>query len=121
AAAINQDWAGQPALELRHFRGHITTDDGAIVPVGMLQRARDDVLGHVVYLLGEAIAAPARPGGSETFVRRAAQQQRLGGRKLVHFEPVAFWPALELKCPTASRQALRAAGVLHHTVQRDEL
>src|SRR5437762_12709545 len=75
-AAVNDDW---PVVLLAHavdFLREITAEHCRVVPLGRTQRRRDDVLGHAVELVRE-LSLPRRPGGGESLVGLAAEEERL--------------------------------------------
>ena len=72
-AAVDDDLTVDLLLELRDRVRDVALEDGGVIPLRLLQRRRDDVLGHVVELVGE-LAFPRRPRRGEAFVGDTFEQ-----------------------------------------------
>src|SRR6266511_4991267 len=81
-----------------------------------------DHLRHRVHLRGEpaALLAHVRPGPGEALVGDPAEQLYVAGLQLLPLEIHAL-RRRGLEAPAAVLEVLRAARILHHAVQRDEL
>jgi hypothetical protein len=107
-AASNQNVATGLLLQPGHFIEDVAGQDRRVVPVGLLQRCRDDVLWHRVHPFGEAnLVFDGRPGSSEALVRFAAEQLRVRIEQLIKLEFVALWTALESKMPNRRSESFR--------------
>src|SRR6266540_669406 len=121
-AAGHQDVAAVPLLEPGDLVDDVVPDHGRVVPLGLVQRGRHDVLGHAVHLLAElAGVGHGRPGGGEPLVGHASQEEGVGRQRLVELELGAIVPLLELEGPASVLEGLRSTRVLHHAVQAHEL
>src|SRR5438270_4981941 len=124
AASVNQDVAARLRLQPGDLAGDVAPDHLGVLPRGLVvgQRRGDDVLAHGVHLLGVALlVGPARPCLGEPLVGHPPQQEGVAGDQLVELELVSLVAAVELEGPPAVLGALRPAGVIHHSVQRNEL
>src|SRR5215211_9265367 len=88
-AAVNDDGAALPLAQAADFLHEVTAEDRRVAPLGRAQGRRDDVLGHAVELVGE-FSRPRRPGGGESLIGPAPQQQRLRLEGLVYLELIAL-------------------------------
>jgi hypothetical protein len=89
----------------------VVGDDRRVVPVGVLQRRRHDVLGHRVERVGEEVARARGPGGGEALVGDPPEQHRVG--LLQHL-------AVELAGLVAEERAGPQVRVLGDVVERGE-
>src|SRR5262245_2435203 len=120
AAAVDEDRARGLVLELLEPAHDVAGDDSRVVPLRVLERVRDDDLRVRVDLVGELPFA-RRPGLCEALVRHAAEQRHLGPHQLVELELVALVTAVVLEGPGPVLATLRAARILEHAVDRNEL
>jgi len=95
---VDDDVPVHVLLQLRDVLGEIAAEHGRVVPLGVRQRRRDDVLGHAVELVGE-LTIPRRPGLGEALIGHPAQQQRLGLQGLVELELVSLVATIDLETP----------------------
>ena len=117
-AAGDQDDPVDLLLQLADLFGDVASEHGRVVPFGLFQSRRDDVLGHAVHLLREAdFVGDRRPGPGKALVRHAPQQLGVGLAGLVELELVALLSPADLEAPAAVLEALGAARVLHDAVQ----
>jgi hypothetical protein len=114
-AAVNNDVAVVSLFELPDLGDDITGKDGGVVPFGVGQGLRDDVLGHGVELVRE-LALVARPDGSEAVVGDPAEQKGVRVHRLVELELVAFRAAAESVGPADALEALGSARRLDDAV-----
>src|SRR5215208_417224 len=119
-AAVDDDVVGELLLELAYLGCDIPADDGRVVPLGLVQRRRDDELGHVVELVGE-LSFPRWPRIREAVVRHAPEEECVGRHRLVELELVSLFAPVELKAPTAVLVILGATRVFDDAVHRHEL
>src|SRR5918998_832374 len=119
-ASVYEDIPLDVTLQRGDGLGYVAADHRRVVPFGVCERRRDDVLRHVVELVGE-LPRPRRPGRGEPLIGHPAEQQGTARHKLLVLELVAFGPAIELEGPAAPVEILGPAGVLDHPVERDEL
>ena len=116
---MDDDVAVLLRLQLLDRLDSVTFQHRRVGPLRVVQGRGDDVLRHGVELVRE-LALARRPGLGESLVRLAAEQQRGGVHRLVELELVAF-AAVDLERPAAVLEVLRAAGVFHDSVERNEL
>jgi hypothetical protein len=108
-------------LEPRHFLGDVTPEECGVVPVHLVERARDHVLRHLVHLVREAglVGSPG-PRCGEALVGHSPQQERLRFERLVELVRVLACVA-EVERPPAVGIAGLTAGGLHDAVEGNEL
>ena len=104
-AAVDDDVAVLLLLQLRDFLHDVALQHRRVVPLGLIQGRGDDVLGHVVELVGE-LAVPRRPGLGKALVGHAPQQQGLGRERFVELELVALVAAADLEAPASVLEVL---------------
>src|SRR5919204_3180102 len=109
-AAVDDDVAVDLVPQPRNLLADVAPDHGRVGPLRILQGARDDVLRHLVELVGE-LALARRPRLGEALIRHAAQEQGLRAHRLLQFEPVALLAARDLKAPASVPVVLGSAGV----------
>ena len=121
-AGGDDDLSVELLLELRDLGHHVALDDRRVVPLGILEGRRHDVLGHAVQPVRE-LAAPGSPAQPEELVASPAEQPRLGAERLLERDLVPLLEVLaaELDEPAAEPEALLAVGVLDHAIERDVL
>src|SRR5438105_9188034 len=74
--AVNDDWSAVLLAHATDFLREIASEHCRVGPLRRPERRRDDVLGHAVELVRE-LSVPRRPGGGESLVGLAADEQRL--------------------------------------------
>src|SRR6266545_3918837 len=112
---MNNDVAVVSLFELPDLVDDVTGKDGGVVPFGVGQGLRDDVLGHGVELVRE-LALVVRPDGSEAVVGDPAEQKGVRVHRLVELELVAFRAAAEGVGPADALEALGSARRLDDAV-----
>src|SRR5437868_13212016 len=118
--AVNHDG---PVVLLAHASDilrEITAEDCRVVPMRRPQRRRDDVLGHAVELVRE-LSLPRRPGGGESLVGLAAEEERVRLEGFVDLELVAFVPAIDLERPAGVLEFLASSRRFDDPIERYEL
>src|SRR5215212_1066028 len=120
-ASVNDDVPVELVLELPDRVGEAAVEDGRVLPLGVLERARHHVLRHRVELLSEPLlVGPLGPGRGEALVSDPPEQQCIAVMELLEFVLVLAL-VRELERPVGVAVALLAAGSLHHAVDRHEL
>jgi hypothetical protein len=114
-AAVNNDVAVVSLFELPDLIDDVTGKDGGVVPFGVGQGLRDDVLGHGVELVRKYTLV-VRPDRSEAVVGDSAEQQGVRVHRLVELERVAFLAAAEGVSPADALEALGSARRLDDAV-----
>jgi hypothetical protein len=99
-------------------------DHRGVVPLRVLDRGGDEVLGHLVHALRKLAelalhAFSPGPGAGEALIGDPTDQLRLGAEELFALELAAVVAAVERERPALVLELL-AAGRLHHAVHRDE-
>ena len=120
-AAVNLDLGAVLCLQRRHVVGDVARDQRGVVPVDLFERRRSHMLAGAVEMVGDR-ALVVRPVRREDLVGPPAEQQLVGARlgHLLHHlvvEVVDRPPAVR---ESAGRVLVRAAGRLHHSVERHE-
>jgi hypothetical protein len=115
-AAMNNNVAVVSLFELPDLVDDVTRENGGVVPFGVGQGLRDDVLGHDVELVRE-LALVVRPDGSEAVVGDPAEQKGIRVHHLVKLERVAFRAAAEGIGPADALEALISARRLDDAVE----
>ncbi len=120
AAASHEDHAAGVGLQLGDLRRDVARDHRRVPPLGIGEGCRDDDLRVVVEPVGELTLA-RRPCCGEPLVGDPAEEVHLGLHQLVQLELVAVVAAVVLEGPGAVLVVLGPAGILEHTVHRNEL
>src|SRR5688500_6338499 len=108
-------------LQLAHLGRRVAAvEDRRVVPLGVLERRRDDELRHRVELLGE-LALALRPGAGEALIGSQPYLQGVCLPRLVQLELIPFVSAVELEGPTRVLESRLAPWRLHDAVERYEL
>src|SRR5439155_1351319 len=113
-ASRDQDVSVELLLQLADLFGEVAVDHRRVVPLGVLQRRRDDELRNRVHLLPElAGAVHRRPRLRESFVGLATEELRLARHQLVELELVALFAAVEPERPAPALGKLIARAINH--------
>src|SRR5919107_3034976 len=108
-------------LQLAHLGRRVAAvEDRRVVPLGVLERRRDDELRHRVELVGE-LALALWPGAGEALIGSQPYQQTVGLPRLVQLELIPVVSAVELEGPTRVLESRLASRRLHDAVERYEL
>src|SRR6266436_1719114 len=119
-AAVNDDWSVVPFAQTVHLLREITAEDSRVAPFGRGQGRGDDVFGHAVELIRE-FSLPRRPGGGESLIGLAAEEERLRLEGFVDLELIALVPAIDLERPAGVLELLASSRGLDDSIERDEL
>src|SRR5215211_1951118 len=95
-------------------------EDRRVVPLGVLERRRDDELRHRVELVGE-LALALGPGAGEALIGSQPYQQGICLPRLVQLELIPVLSAVELEGPTWVLEFRLAPRRFHDAVERYEL
>jgi len=84
AAAYDRDDAPGLLLEFSHFLRNVSFDHGRVVPFGLPECSRNDVLGHAVQLVGdsELVIGAGGPGGGEDVISGSPEEYGIGFENL---------------------------------------
>src|SRR4029450_4661149 len=93
-------------------------EDPRVVPVGILEGRRHDVLGHGVQPVRQ-LATPGWPPRGQPVVGPPTHQLGLGAQGLVEGELVELWAILDQADPAAAAEAFITGRVLDDAVERD--
>src|SRR3954453_2221439 len=119
-ATVNEDVSLVPLLEIPHLLDDIAAENRRVLPLGILQRRRDDVLRHRVEVVGE-LALEMWPTRRKSLVGDPPEQLRVGGHGLVDLELIACRTAGEAVGPADPLERLAAARRLDNAVERHVL
>src|SRR5207249_4638054 len=119
-AAGDDNPPGYPLLQLRDLLHRIALQHRRVVPLGVLEGRRHDVLGQAVQPVRQG-AAPGWPSRGEELVGPPAHQQALGAQRLVERGLADGGAVLDVAHPAAKPEALVTGRVLDDSVERDVL
>src|SRR5690242_20404429 len=105
-------------LQRRDLGKHVTLEHGRVVPGGMFEGRRHDVLGQAVQPVRQ-LASAGRPPRSEPLIAPPAQQERLLPQRLVERELAELRVVADQADPAAVPEAFVTGRVLDDSVERD--